>query len=87
MATSWFWSFSARVAPDGRVAALDFGADDFVSKAFDIDELLARLGVALRHYVYSASSFKIVRRGDLTIDLGNRIVGRVSEKLHLTVRA
>ena len=40
---------SARDATDEKVAALDLGADDFVTKPFDTDELLARLRVALRH--------------------------------------
>lgn len=75
---------SARDAVDEKVAALDLGADDFVSKPFDTDELLARVRVALRHRGLSEVSPKIVRRGDLTIDLDQRIVCRGSEELHLT---
>ena len=75
---------SARDAVDEKVAALDLGADDFVTKPFDTDELLARLRVALRHQATSEATPKIVRRGDLTIDLDRRIVCRGDEELHLT---
>ena len=75
---------SARDAVDEKVTALDLGADDFVSKPFDTDELLARLRVALRHQGLSETTQKIVRRGDLTIDLDKRIVLRGAEELHLT---
>ncbi len=74
---------SARDATDEKVAALDLGAHDFVSKPFDTDELLARLRVALRHRGGVATA-KIVRHGDLVIDLGRRIVCRAGEELHLT---
>ena len=75
---------SARDAVDEKVAALDLGADDFVSKPFDTDELLARLRVALRHQGLSETTQKIVRRGDISIDLDQRIVIRGTEELHLT---
>ncbi len=75
---------SARDAVDEKVAALDLGADDFVTKPFDTEELLARLRVALRHRRSSETTQKIVRRGDLTIDLDRRIVCRDGEELHLT---
>ncbi len=75
---------SARDAVDEKVAALDLGADDFVTKPFDTDELLARLRVALRHQGTSEPTPKILRRGDLTIDLDRRIVCRGDEELHLT---
>ncbi|MEN2786912.1 response regulator transcription factor [Sphingomonas qilianensis] len=75
---------SARDATDEKVAALDLGADDFVTKPFDTEELLARLRVALRHRLLSASEPKIVRRGDLTIDLDRRVVHRGDRELHLT---
>jgi len=74
---------SARDATDEKVAALDLGAHDFVSKPFDTDELLARLRVALRHRGGVATA-KIVRHGDLVIDLDRRIVCRAGEELHLT---
>ncbi len=75
---------SARDATDEKVTALDLGADDFVTKPFDTDELLARLRVALRHQGVSPATQKIVRRGDLSIDLDRRIVRRGEEELHLT---
>ncbi len=75
---------SARDATDEKVAALDLGAHDFVSKPFDTDELLARLRVALRHRGSSETAPKIVRKGDVTIDLDRRIVCRGAEELHLT---
>ncbi|MDA4833599.1 two-component system response regulator KdpE, partial [Enterobacter hormaechei] len=51
---------------DEKVTALDLGADDFVTKPFDTEELLARLRVALRHQGLSETTQKIVRRGDLS---------------------
>lgn len=75
---------SARDAVDEKVAALDLGADDFVTKPFDTDELLARLRVALRHHGRSKTTPAIVSRGDLTIDLDRRTVRRAGEELHLT---
>ena len=75
---------SARDAVDEKVTALDLGADDFVTKPFDTEELLARLRVALRHQGLSETSPRIVKRGDLSIDLDRRIVLRGSEELHLT---
>jgi two-component system KDP operon response regulator KdpE len=75
---------SARDATDEKVAALDLGADDFVTKPFDTDELLARLRVALRHRGVSETTPKIVKKGDLTIDLDRRMVHRGGEELHLT---
>jgi two-component system KDP operon response regulator KdpE len=75
---------SARDAVDEKVTALDLGADDFVSKPFDTEELLARLRVALRHHGLSETTPKIVRRGDLSINLDRRIVCRGDEEVHLT---
>lgn len=74
---------SAREAVDEKVAALDLGAVDFVTKPFDTDELLARLRVALRHRGASEPQ-KIVRRGQLSIDLDRRLVCRDGAEVHLT---
>ena len=74
---------SAREAVDEKVAALDLGAVDFVTKPFDTDELLARLRVALRHRGASEPQ-KIVRRGQLSIDLDRRLVCRNGAEVHLT---
>lgn len=75
---------TARDATAEKVAALDLGADDYVTKPFDTDELLARLRAALRHRTGSEQSPTIVRRGDLTIDLDRRLVCREGVELHLT---
>ena len=75
---------SAREATAEKVAALDLGAHDFVSKPFDTDELLARLRVALRPSRGSEQAPGVIRRGDLTINLDRRIVCRASEEQHLT---
>ncbi|MET0247927.1 MAG: response regulator transcription factor [Sphingomonas sp.] len=75
---------SARDATDQKVAALDLGADDYVTKPFDTEELLARLRVALRHRGAGGAPAKIVRRGDLEVDLDARQVRRGDEELHLT---
>jgi len=75
---------SARDAVDEKVAALDLGADDFVTKPFDTEELLARLRVALRHLRVTEAAPKIVRSGALAIDLDRRIICRDHEEIHLT---
>jgi two-component system KDP operon response regulator KdpE len=75
---------SAREATEEKVTALDLGADDFVTKPFDTDELLARLRVALRHTAGAETAPKIVRRGDLAIDLDRRVVSRDGADVHLT---
>jgi len=75
---------SARDATDEKVAALDLGADDYVTKPFDTDELLARLRVALRHARAAEAAPAIVRTGDLAIDLDRRLVTRRGEEQHLT---
>lgn len=74
---------SAREATDEKVAALDLGADDYVTKPFDTEELLARLRVALRHRAPTAPA-ATVTRGDLTIDFDRRLVTRAGEEVHLT---
>jgi two-component system KDP operon response regulator KdpE len=75
---------SARDATDDKVAALDLGADDYVTKPFDGEELLARLRAALRHHVNAQGAGAIVRAGALRIDLANRDVSRDGLKVHLT---
>jgi two-component system KDP operon response regulator KdpE len=75
---------SARDATDDKVAALDLGADDYVTKPFDGEELLARLRAALRHGVSAQGSDPIVRAGDLRMDLANRRISRGEAEIHLT---
>ena len=65
-----------------KVAALDAGADDYVTKPFGVDELLARLRAALRRAAPSRDP--IVAVGDLTIDVSNREVRRDGERVRLT---
>jgi two-component system KDP operon response regulator KdpE len=74
---------SAREATDQKVAALDLGADDYVTKPFDTEELLARLRVALRHRGATVAP-KMLRIGTVEIDLEQRIVRRGGQEAHLT---
>ena len=76
---------SAREAERDRVVALDAGADDYLSKPFGIDELLARIRVALRHMAQPESG-RDARwsSGDLTIDLERRRVTVGADEVHLT---
>jgi two-component system KDP operon response regulator KdpE len=70
---------SSRGDEAGKVQALDFGADDYVTKPFGMDELLARMRAALRHQLQVHGERPIFRVGDLSVDLVRRIV-RVGEK-------
>jgi two-component system KDP operon response regulator KdpE len=79
---------SVRDSERDKVAALDMGADDYLTKPFGIEELLARVRVALRHAAsrkgaQSAQS-KVVKAGSLTIDLAWHIVKRGEEEVKLT---
>ncbi len=65
---------SSRSDEAGKVEALDLGADDYVTKPFGMDELLARLRTALRHQLHVQGERPIFRVGDLTVDLVRRIV-------------
>ena len=75
---------SAREATEEKVAALDLGADDYLTKPFDTDELLARLRVALRNRTTRDGGLLSVTAGDVAIDLLGRIVTRAGEEVHLT---
>lgn len=75
---------SARDATEEKVAALDLGAHDFVTKPFDTDELLARLRSGLRHHGTPATMKHVVAAGDVAIDFERRVVRRGGEDLHLT---
>ena len=75
---------SARDATEQKVTALDLGADDYVTKPFDTEEVLARVRTALRHRLSAESDAPVVRMGDVEIDLANRMVRRAGEEVHLT---
>ena len=76
---------SVRDATEEKVAALDLGADDYVTKPFDGDELLARLRAALRR-ARPASVAAPILVGDVAIDLDRRQVTRAGEDVHLAPR-
>jgi two-component system KDP operon response regulator KdpE len=65
---------SSRDAEAAKVQALDLGADDYVTKPFGIDELLARIRAAQRHRLQQQGEKPVFRTGDLTVDLVRRIV-------------
>ncbi len=65
---------SSRGDEAGKVQALDLGADDYVTKPFGMDELLARMRAALRHQLQVHGERPIFRAGDLSVDLVRRIV-------------
>jgi two-component system KDP operon response regulator KdpE len=73
---------SARGQEPDKVAALDQGADDYLTKPFGMAELLARLRVVLRRGRGPAPP--ALRAGDVTIDLERRLVFRGDEDVHLT---
>jgi two-component system KDP operon response regulator KdpE len=70
---------SSRGDEAGKVQALDLGADDYVTKPFGMDELLARMRAALRHQLQVHGERPVFRTGDLSVDLVRRIV-KVGEK-------
>ncbi|HEX2980725.1 MAG TPA: response regulator [Anaerolineaceae bacterium] len=68
-----------------KVAALDAGADDYLTKPFGVDELLARIRVGLRHHArVSGSTSSVISLDYLTIDLANHLVTRSGEPVKLT---
>lgn len=77
---------SARTDEGGKVRALDLGADDYVSKPFGTDELLARIRTALRHRLQQEGEKPIFKAGDLTVDLVRRIVTVRGQEVKLTPR-
>ena len=84
---------SSRGDEAGKVQALDLGADDYMTKPFGMDELLARMRSALRHRLQTHGERPVFRVGDLSVDLVRRIVKtgdrevRLSPKEYDLVRA
>jgi two-component system KDP operon response regulator KdpE len=75
---------SARDQTEQKVAALDLGADDYVTKPFDTEELLARVRASLRQRLISESERRIVEAGTVSIDLLARTVRRGGKDVHVT---
>jgi len=77
---------SSRTDEAGKVRALDLGADDYVTKPFGMDELLARLRAALRHRLQQQGERPIFRVDDLAVDLVRRVVTVHEHEVKLTPR-
>lgn len=75
---------SARVQERGKIEAFEAGADDYVTKPFGIGELVARIGVALRHAVRVQDGERLLVLDDATIDLEKRRVLRGGAEVRLT---
>ncbi len=76
---------SVRESDQDKVTALDLGADDYLVKPFSLDELLARIRVALRHAEQAVNHMpSVFEHGALRIDFGARVVTRRGEEVKLT---
>ena len=75
---------SVREDQSGKVAALDAGADDYVTKPFGMEELLARGRAAMRRKQPEEAAPAVQRFGDLEVDLARRLVSRHDGPIHLT---
>jgi two-component system KDP operon response regulator KdpE len=75
---------SARTMEAQKVAALDAGADDYVTKPFGAPELLARIRAALRRNVRNAQRPPLLRLGEVVVDLARRAAHDASGEIHLT---
>ncbi|MBV8186442.1 MAG: response regulator transcription factor [Alphaproteobacteria bacterium] len=75
---------SSRGDEAGKVAALDSGADDYVTKPFGAEELMARLRAALRHRLQQQGAERTFSSGDLNVDLVRRLVRKGAEDVKLS---
>jgi len=75
---------SSREDEAGKVQALDLGADDYVTKPFGMEELLARMRAAIRHQLQVQGERPVFRVGDLSVDLVRRIVKVGGEEVKLS---
>jgi len=75
---------SVRDEEKEKVAALESGADDYVTKPFGVGELIARLHVSIRHGQKPGEELREFKSGNLFVDLVNRIVKNGAEKVNLT---
>lgn len=77
---------SVRSDEQGKVRALDLGADDYVTKPFGMEELVARVRTALRHKLQVQGEAPIFRSGDLAADLVRRIVTVAGREIKLSAK-
>jgi two-component system KDP operon response regulator KdpE len=75
---------SARTEEQDKIAALDAGADDYLTKPFGVGELLARLRALLRRRGDAGTASHLVEFGEVRIDMASRVVMRGGEEIHLT---
>jgi len=75
---------SSRDDEAGKVAALDVGADDYVTKPFGMEELLARMRAALRHQLQVHGERPVFQAGSLSVDLVRRIVRKGEAEVRLS---
>jgi two-component system, OmpR family, KDP operon response regulator KdpE len=78
---------SARGQEDSKIAALDAGADDYLTKPFSVGELMARIRVALRHAARASSggpAETVISVGDVTIELERHVVRKGDNEVKLT---
>lgn len=77
---------SVRSDEQGKVRALDLGADDYVTKPFGMEELVARIRAALRHSLQAQGETPVFRTGNLTVDLVRRIVSIGGAEVKLSAK-
>ena len=75
---------SARVGEDDKIAALDGGADDYLTKPFGVGELLARVRAASRRQLAVGAASTAFRFGDVVVDMSLRTVVKGAQPVHLT---